>query len=137
MAQNKAKASLRIMGKNLDLEAISSSLNLNPSHTHRKGESDRTKDKYRQDMWLLDSPLESERELDIHLRWLEEQLRPNYSYLKSLQTKAQIDVFCSYTSEGDQAGFSLSPESLSLFTELGIKLELSLISIRPKENTKL
>jgi len=120
------------MGTALDLAAISHNLGIAPTYTHKKGDRASSKEKYTQDMWILDSPLDKKKNLDAHLRWLAKHLSSHYDYLRSLKSAAQIDVFCSYTSEGDQAGFSLSSQGLSMFAELGIKLELSLISLKSK-----
>src|SRR5437773_6080987 len=124
-----AAAGFRIMGEGLDLETISNRLGLTPTHMHRLGERTQSGDSYQQDMWLFDSPLDKKKGLDAHLKWLDQQLRPHYDYLRSLKPRAKLDIFCSYTSEGDQGGFSLSPKALAIFTELGIKLELSLITL--------
>lgn len=132
MSQISAGAGLRIMGTGLDLAAISHNLGVDPTYTHKKGDRANSKEKYNQDMWILNSPLDKKKSLDAHLRWLAKHVNAQYDYLRSLKTGAQIDVFCSYTSEGDQAGFALSPKALSLFVELGIHLELSLISLRSK-----
>lgn len=119
-------AGLRIMGKGLEHEKISQKLGLVPSHTHRAGEVDKFGLPYPQDMWLLESPLGKRKQLDTHLKWLVQQLEPSFGYLKTLKKKYKIDVFCAYTGNSG-GGLSLSPAALSLFTELGIKLELSII----------
>jgi len=134
MAVIYSSAGLRIMGKDLDLDAISRELSLHPSHVHRGGELDKFGDPYPDDMWLLDSPLGKVVQLDAHLRWLVQQLIPHFGYLKSLKNTARIDIFCSCTSVGE-GGLSLSPNSLSISTELGLNLELSLILLRSKEET--
>jgi hypothetical protein len=127
MKQNKVTASIRITGEKLDLEAISSVLNIKPTHVHKKGDLDMTKEKYRQDMWLLTSPLSQKKSLDLHLKWLEKKLKPYYGYLVKLKSRAKIDIFCSYTSCDQLSGFSLSSTALSIFTELDVKMEISLI----------
>ncbi len=124
-------AGIRIMGQGLELKEISKKLGLRPSHTHRAGEFDKFGAPYPKDMWLLESPLGKRKHLDAHLKWLVQQLKPSLSYLKTLKRKYRIDVFCAYTGNGD-GGLSLSPTALSIFTELGIKLELSIILLRPK-----
>jgi uncharacterized protein DUF4279 len=129
MSQISAMAGLRIMGTGLDLAAITHNLEVDPTHTHKKGDRARAKEEYKQDIWILNSSLDKKESLDAHLGWLAEHLSVHYDYLRSLKPVAQIDVFCSYTVEGDQGGFSLSCESLSLFVELGINFELSIISL--------
>jgi hypothetical protein len=129
-----AGAGLRIMGEDIDLDAISRELNLTPSHVHRRGELDKSGDQYAHDMWLLDSPLGKHEQLDAHLKWLGKQLKPHSGYLKSVKNIARVDVFCSCTAVGE-GGLSLTPDSLSVSTELGLNLELSLILLRSREET--
>jgi hypothetical protein len=124
-------AALRVMGDRLDLKDISRQLGLVPSHTHRAGELDKFGEPYPGDMWLLESPLGNRKHVDTHLKWLLKQLKPRFAYLKSLKNKFKIDLFCAYTGI-DDGGLSLSPRALSLSTELDIKLELSIILLRPK-----
>lgn len=114
------------MGKGLEHEKISQKLGLVPSHTHRAGDFDKFGLPYLQDMWLLESPLGKRKQLDTHLKWLVKQLEPKFDYLKTLKKKYKIDVFCACTGNSG-SGLSLSPAALSIFTELGIKLELSII----------
>jgi len=131
MAALYSSAGLRIMGKGLEHEEVSRKLGLVPSHTHHAGELDKFGAPYPQDMWLLESPLGKRKHLDTHLKWLGQQLKPSLGQLKTLKKKYKIDVFCTYTGEGD-GGLSLSPAALSIFPDLGIKLELSIILLRPK-----
>jgi hypothetical protein len=82
-----------VQGVNLDFDAISRALNLSPTHTHRAGDPGRLKNKpYPRDQWALDSPLASEEPLDTHLKWLANQLRPHYAYIKSLKSP-DTDVY--------------------------------------------
>ena len=131
MSKPYSSASLRIMAEGLALDKISEELGIAPSHTHRTGEFDKFGKAYREDMWTLNSPCGKSKPLGVHLRWLARQLKPGFPYLKTLKSKARIDVFCGYTSIGD-GGLSLSPSALSIFCELGINLELSIIVLRPE-----
>jgi hypothetical protein len=132
MAEIYSSAGIRIIGQKLGLEDISRELGLVPSHVHRAGEFDKFGEPYAQDMWLLESPLGKHRELDSHLEWLIQHLESRFGYLKTLKGQAKIDVFCGYTSI-DDGGLSLSPEALSIFVELGIPMELSIIVLRKKD----
>ena len=130
MSQISAKASLRVMGVGLDLEAISIELGLKPTYVHLEQPNDGSKRTRIGDIWLLDSPLDKRKPLDVHLRWLVTKLMSHREYLKSLGSSAKIDVFLSYTMEGDQGGFSLSSKSLAFFSGLNIGFEFSLISLQ-------
>ena len=81
-------------------------------------------------MWSLKSPLAHEEPLDTHLKWLANQLRPHYAYIKSRKSPDNdVYIFCAYTTEADQSGFSLSSESLEICTALGITLDFSILAI--------
>jgi hypothetical protein len=78
-------------------------------------------------VWGLRSPLDGDRPLQDHLEWLVEELRPRYERLGKIKSSARIDVFCSLTSP-EQSGLSLSPKALSIFHDLQINMEVSIIS---------
>src|ERR1051326_3047763 len=50
-------ASLRVFGSALDFDAISTALNLRPTHSHRKGEKGRLPTPWDHDMWSYDPPV--------------------------------------------------------------------------------
>lgn len=131
MTKNKpvARACLRIMGKGLDLNEITRHLGIEPTYSHKEFDLGRFRRPYTQDMWSLDSPLENHRELNSHLRWLAKILKPHHAYLRSLRKTAKMDIFCSYTQIGQDGGLSIAPKSLSIITELNIRLEISIIAL--------
>ena len=102
-----------------------------PAHTHRAGDPSRLKNKpYPRDQWALDSPLASEEPLDTHLKWLANQLRPHYAYIRSLKSPdTDVYILCGYTTEVEQNDFSLSSEALEIFTTLDISLEFSILAV--------
>lgn len=126
----KAIASFIVEGKSLDLEAITSNLELSPSHTHRAGDpifKNRNDKLYEQDMWSLHSPLAKHESLDTHIKWLARQLKPHHASIKKLMQASEVYIYCSYTFHNFESNFSLSPEALSIFTDLGIAMETSLL----------
>jgi hypothetical protein len=119
-----------IQGLSLDFEAISRALNITPTHTHRTRDLSKTKRRFPHDMWSLTSPLMDQQEpFDAHLKWLADQLKPNYDFIKSLKSSAEVYIRCGYTTEREQSGFTLSPEALTILTDLGISLDVSILSI--------
>lgn len=133
---NKAKsmrarsiAMFTIEGQGLDLEGISRSLGLAPSSTHRKGEPifQAGKRKYLHDQWSLEVPLDKLEPLDAHLKWLNQQLEPHREFIKSLKADAEVYIYCGYTFHNYESAFTLSPESLTIFTELSIPMEVNLL----------
>ncbi len=119
-----------VQGTNLDLEAISRAINIAPTHIHRAGDLSLTKKPLPHDMWALTSPLERQDEpFDAHLKWLAERLKPHRDFIKSLKSGAEIYIRCGYTTEKEQAGFTLSPKAVELLTDLDISMDVSILSI--------
>ena len=128
-AKPESSASFGIYGIEIDLVAITNQLGIAPSHTHRVGDLDMLGETLPHNMWLLNSPLDRTEPVDAHLRWLAEQLKPHYKYLKSLKASAEMKIYCGYITDSDQCGFSISPSALSVFVELGISMDFSVIFI--------
>jgi hypothetical protein len=102
-------------------------LGIPPSHTHRAGDINRLGKPFEHDMWGLDSKLGEQASLDEHLKWLHQVLAPHYEFLRSAKRTAVVDVFLSYLSDEDQAGFEISPEAFKIFSELEIPFGVSAI----------
>jgi len=124
-------ASFSIQSPKLDFEALANAIGIKPTHSHRVGDLDFMKKPFEHDQWLLRSPLSREEALDEHLKWLAHELEPYYDYLKLLKGQPDIYfcIYCGYTSDKEQCGFSLSPAALSIFVELDITLELHVLAI--------
>lgn len=124
----RSKVAFTVQGKDLDLDKISQTLGLKPSHTHKLGDLiSKAGKRYEHDMWSLDSPLGRLEPMDKHLKWLAEHLKPHRDFIQSLRGQAEVYVYCGYTFYDFQSAFSLSPEALSIFTDLGIPMEVSLL----------
>lgn len=123
-----ASATLRIFGTIESLAEITNTLGLQPTDIHRKGEKRSARAQpYEHDMWRLRAPLPREEPLEKHLLWLKEMLSPQREYLRQLAQSYTVDVFCGYLTDSDQGGFDLSPDALSLFSDLGIRMCVSII----------
>ena len=124
-------AALTIQGPHLDLENISSTLGIEPSHNHKVGDliAKHSKRKHKHDMWSVDAPLDKQKPMDEHLNWLAQHLRPHYDFIRSLKSQDEVEiyVYCGFTFYDFEAGLSLSPEALSIFTDLGISMEVSVL----------
>jgi hypothetical protein len=125
--QEKAPVAFIIAGIGLDIEGISRILNITPTHTHRVGELNVIGKPFPHDMWQLGTPLSGAESLDTHLRWLGDNLNPHYEFIRSLKANAEIYVYCGVNCDSDQCGFGLTSEALSIFTELGIKMEVTVL----------
>ena len=126
-----ASAALRVIGSNLDFDALSARLG-HSSHAHRAGERSRSGAVYQHDVWSLESPLRHEEVPGAHLSWLAEHLRPHLGYLRELKETATVDLFCAVTAD-DGSGFGFPPDALALPTALGVPVEVSLHLYRDDE----
>src|SRR5215469_13535838 len=105
-------ATLRIYGEALDLNEITRSMGLVPTHTHKKGESRRPgAPPYLDDAWLYSAGLPEDAPLDDHLQTLWADVAPARDFLLALKAKYKVDVFCGYRSNCDHAGFEVHPRS--------------------------
>ncbi len=120
-------ATLRISGNIPDMEAITNTLKLVPTHTHKKGELSGLRTAYESDMWLYTVPVSEDEPLTTHLNTLWALLRPHKDYLIDLKNDLEIDIFCGYRSNSGTAGFEVSYEALQIFTELKIPFDISVI----------
>lgn len=127
----KFSASLRICGDGLDLEGITRTLGLEPSHTHRKGQSrgKHSRIPWTHDIWIFDAPVDPSRPLEEHIMVLWDVLRPHIPYLRSLKSNFQLDIFCSYRSNSGTAGIEVDHRCLGLFIELEVPFGLSIIVV--------
>jgi uncharacterized protein DUF4279 len=126
---NSYRATFVIQGENLDLESISNSLMLSPTHTHRKGDLGRLRTTYPHDMWALTAPIPNNEPLDSHLRWLSTQLELRHSFINALKDKADIYIYCGYTTDKEQSVFSISHEVMAIFGKLGIPIDISILAL--------
>lgn len=120
-------ASLRIFGKELDFDDVSKQLNLTPSDVRRRGEGVGVDLPSKIDMWCYTVPVDRERPLGDHISALWDAIRPHIPYLKLLKQRYTVDVFCGYISDSDIAGFEIDQQSLGLFLELDVPLQVSVI----------
>jgi hypothetical protein len=65
--------------------------------------------------------------MDRHLKWLAERLVLHRAFIELLKNEAEVYIYCGYTFHDFESGFSVSPEALSIFTDLGVPMELSLL----------
>jgi Domain of unknown function (DUF4279) len=122
-----SSAMFRVHGAVLDLDGVTRALGLAPTHTHKLGDLSPQKHPYPSDMWYLDSPLGENQPLEFHLSWLAERLLPLKEQILSLKKDAKVDIYCSMGSATEQSNLYLSGQTLKVFTELGIALDVSLI----------
>jgi len=121
-------ASLRIFGDGLDIDEISWTLGLTPTHSHRKGARRGSRSvPWPHDMWSYEPAVDEARPLHEHIMALWDAVRPHIPYLRDLKRKFHVDVFCGYRSNSGTAGFEVDHRCLGLFAELEVPFGVSVI----------
>lgn len=129
------QASLGVFGTGIDFESISQQLGMRPSHSHRAGEAGLTPRPYPQDLWLLESPLPTSETLDVHLNWLRRTLEPHYGFLRTLKkNEYEVRSYCGISVDGAKCRLDIPPDSLKIFVELGIAMDLTIIFVGDPES---
>ena len=116
-------ACLRILDVGHLHDEISKKTGLTPTHLHRKGEyyGKKRPKKWKNDVWILDSPLPVSRGLTAHLVWLHKKLSPHKAYLRRLQRQGvKMDIYCGYRSNCDFAGFEIRPAAYGIFRDFSL-----------------
>ena len=121
-------ATLRIHGKNLDLDGITRIIGVQPTHIHRYGDQIEWLDTtYEDDAWHLESGLDDSTHLSEHLRIIWARIQPSTEFIRELKKRYSVSVFCGYRSDCDNAGLELPYDALKIFTELEVPFGLSVI----------
>jgi hypothetical protein len=120
-------ATLRIYGDELDFEEIEGRLGLQATTKHRRGERRSVHFEYKHDTWQYTAPVSRDRPMSVHIDTLWEKIKHQSEYLRALKARATVDVFLSYRSTVDHAGFEIPCSSLELFVTLRIPFGISVI----------
>jgi len=123
-----SRASFRITGDTLDPKEISSCLELEASLSGVKGELVRSgfPAVRRTSVWVLRCPLDKSAPMEEHLKWLLNLLEPKAGIIKGIADHFCVDLFCGFSSENGQGGFSLDARLLQRIASLGIAVSLDL-----------
>ena len=131
-----AHAAVRFMGDSLDPLDVTRALRMPSDHEHRNGEprvvrrrSDGTIREYapyRQGMWSLSSETwVSSQDLNIHIKWLLEQLEPRMSEVQRLmETGIEADIYCYSAGRTDQPP-DIPPDTASRCAALSISIDIA------------
>jgi len=126
-------ASLRIYGDIHDLNEISKIVGVKPTHTHLKGDKRTETSKPRpSDMWLYEPNIHETEKLSKHLNALWAAIGENAEGIKRLKKNLTVNVFCGYRSNCDHAGFDVDYNSLTIFKELEVPFDVS-VMLLPEE----
>jgi Domain of unknown function (DUF4279) len=121
-------AGLRILGEELDPDEVGVVLGVEATRTHRKGQprSSRQQGVWRDSLWYFQSPLDPDRDMADHVKWLLDSLEGRLDALRALSEKFRVDLFCGFSSGSGQGGFTLDAATLLRLGRLGVPLVLDL-----------
>jgi hypothetical protein len=78
-------------------------------------------------MWLLESPLSEETELDQHIEWMVDLMEAKAAELQSVRaTGFELDIFCMFSSQSGQGSAVLSAKLLGRLAVTGVELIIDL-----------
>jgi len=124
------KAAFRIYSETKNIEDICAKINTLPTVHHEKGEflvKGNPKSKVRKEnLWILDSVLSDQETLESHIGYFLSFLRENAKGIQELHAECEFDIFCSYSSENGQGGFTLKHETLKELAVYPVDLSIDL-----------
>jgi hypothetical protein len=126
------RVTLRIAGDGLDFDVITRTLGFSPSCMVRKGQSlEEGGPVGVTDAWIYQMQAKDRNSLSECLADLWSLLQPHAAYLRDLKRCFELVVSCNSMSRklgpANLGGVRIASESLRLFTELGIPLNVGLI----------
>lgn len=113
----------------LSPDMFESIIGLPPTHSHRIGDpiSSRQGSAVRKNHYYsIQSMSDSREPMEKHIDEIITQLEQRIANVRSLEGKAEMFLFCGYSSGNGQGGCSLSPEMLARLSQLGLELCLDL-----------
>lgn len=80
-------------------------------------------------IWIIETPIPDCSEIEDHLRWFNDFLSPHEEEIKNwIQQGVKIDLYFSYASDRNHCGFGLPPNLMEIFSNLGIRFEVSIMT---------
>lgn len=122
-----------LIGKDLNPNAISSSLGLSPSKSFKRGDMRTITEKWKHGYWeICSSDNVNSLELETHLRWITDQLMPvNQSLQKILNTQnVKAKISCFWIFRTSRGVFTLAPQLIRHLSELGIGIDFDIYGNR-------
>ena len=126
---NSGYCSLIISGDHLDLDLIEGTLKIAASEKKKKGEiCNNVIGEVQSDFIRFDEKMNGKYNPDMTLLTLLDRLLDNKIFLKELSLKACIYIKCYVQSDYAQINYTLSAMTLSKIAQLGIGLDISVLS---------
>lgn len=124
------KASFRIYSKTKNIEDICTKVNAKPTKYFSKGDfcikGDPKSFVREENLWILDSGLSDQENIETHIKRFLALFNENAEGIRELQGECDFDIFCAYSSENGQGGFTLEHETLKELTAYPIALSIDL-----------
>jgi hypothetical protein len=98
---------------------------------HKKGDPVPARDgkHWKNDIWMIETPISEQEDISEHLRWLVGYIEPHEEQIKSwISRGARADFYFSYCCDHDHCGFGLPPDLLDVFPRLGLRLAVSIMT---------
>jgi Domain of unknown function (DUF4279) len=121
----RTSASFSLCGDALDPDAITAVTGLEPTDSHRKGDTHGTPPRrvgsYRSGYWSIDSDLDDLDSLESHIESLLVKLEPVTAALRSVCATWQLAAkfSCAHWTADFESGFELSAQTLGRMSALG------------------
>jgi hypothetical protein len=121
-------ATLRIWGKLLNPDDVTTRLRINPSEKHAFGDRRGNKGTWTQGYWGITSEgTVVSTDLAMHIAWLLDRIEPVRENFSALRTDAvHADVFCFWESSTGNGGPRFPPHLLRRLADLSLELGLDI-----------
>jgi len=127
---------LRICGHGLNLQEITNQLGMTPVNARKKGEIF-IDEKYgmrvtvfQEDFWLGGYKPRQNSKLEDEIEYFAMKLKPSATYLKALAEKHDVRFWVSLHLEEIQANVHISPATINALSEMGAKLDCSMMFLK-------
>lgn len=109
-------------------EVITNSLNVSPSKTWKKGDLVRpnTNSREKENGWQLKSNPDSSEELENHIQFIIESLRPNWDKLVKLASSCHIELSCVIYIEDEVPSIHFDRKLIEQLAELKAEIDIDL-----------
>lgn len=127
--ENSFTCSLVIRGMELDFENITREIQVQSTRMGRKGESSGKGNRvFPNDFWSYEVKADGNSMADEILNRLLLTLAPMKAFLQSLQAVSDVCIRFFIQSDYAQIGFDIQPVTIVKLAELGLRLEVSILS---------
>jgi len=124
-----SRATLRLVGDDLQPEEVTALLGAEPTMTTTRGQRNELGKGpriWRTGSWRLEAPDAEPANPDGQVAEILDQLTADLAAWRSLAARFRIDLFCGWFMAGSNEGVSLSPGTLRALGERGIRLDIDL-----------